>query len=81
MRLIIGLGAEYVDALQGRSKNMVHETYIKTNPRWLKELYVGVMGNVMFFRGVDGFGDGGVVNQEFTVVVNVFLSGKEYNIL
>lgn len=78
----IGLGAEYVDALQGRSKNMVHETYIKTNPRWLKELYVGVMGNVMFFRGLDGGVDGGgVVNQDFTIVVNVFLSGKEYNIL
>lgn len=78
----IGLSAEDVDSLQGRSKNMVHETYIKVNPRRLKELYVGVMCNVMFFGGLDdGVDGGGVVNQEFTIVVNVFCSGKEYNVL
>lgn len=78
----IGLGAEYVDALQGRSKNSVHETYIKVNPRGLKEMYLGVMDNVMFFGVDDGVDGGGVVvNQEFTIVVNVFCSGKEFNVL
>lgn len=34
----IGLSAEYIDELQGRSKNMIHETYIKTNPEKLKSI-------------------------------------------
>ena len=42
----IGLSAEYVDALQGRGKSSVHETYIKTNPAKLKEIYKSVMNNV-----------------------------------
>ena len=73
----IGLTAEYIDALQGRSKNVIHETYIKTNPRKLKEIYMSVMENVM----INVRGESDVVNQEFTIVVNVFLSGKEYNII
>ncbi|PAV07556.1 hypothetical protein [Methanosphaera cuniculi] len=43
----IGLPTEFVDALEGRSKNKVHETYIKTNPEKLKEKYLECMGNVM----------------------------------
>ena len=74
----IGLTAEYIDSLQGRSKNVVHETYIKTNPKRLKDIYVSVMSNVMVGGGVDSQD---VVNQEFTIVVNVFLSGAEYNII
>lgn len=73
----IGLAAEYIDSLQGRSKNVIHETYIKTNPKKLKEMYMSVMDNV----SVDSMKESDVVNQEFTIVVNVFLSGKEYNII
>lgn len=73
----IGLTAEYIDALQGRSKNVIHETYIKTNPKKLKEVYVSVMDNVM----INVLNEPDVINHEFTVVVNVFLSGKEYNII
>ena len=72
----IGLGAEYVDALQGRRKNEVHEAYIKTNPQRLKEIYSSAMKNVM----IGGGNLGKVENQEFTIVINVFLSGKELNI-
>jgi integrase len=39
----IGLTAEYIDLLQGRSRNVVHETYIKTNPKKLKKLYIDAM--------------------------------------
>ncbi|NYB26465.1 MAG: integrase [Methanobacteriaceae archaeon] len=39
----IGLSAEHVDLLQGRSRNIVHETYIKTNPQKLKQLYTEAM--------------------------------------
>lgn len=72
----IGLSAEYVDALQGRSKNEIHETYIKTNPAKLKEIYMSVMKNVLIFDN----GEDMVKKQEFNIIINVFLSGKEYNI-
>lgn len=39
----IGLTAEYVDLLQGRSRSVIHETYIKTNPKKLKKIYMGAM--------------------------------------
>ena len=71
----IGLSAEYIDSLQGRSKNEVHSTYIKTNPQKLKEIYTSVMENIMINSK-----DSSNVTQEFTIVINVFLSGKEYNI-
>ena len=71
----IGLSAEYVDALQGRSKSIIHQTYIKTNPQKLKEMYESVMGNVLINASSKS-----EVHQEFTIVVNVFMSGKELNI-
>ena len=73
----IGLSAEYIDELQGRSKNYVHATYIKTNPEKLKRIYKSAMHNVLIYNKEEA----DVVNQEFTIVVNVFLAGKEYNIL
>lgn len=73
----IGLSAEYIDELQGRSKNYVHATYIKTNPEKLKRIYKSAMSNVLIYN----LDEPDVVNQEFTIVVNVFLAGKEYNIL
>ena len=72
----IGLSAEYIDSLQGRSKNEIHETYIKTNPEKLKEIYKSAMHNVMIYNKPT---EENIV-QEFTIVINVFLSGKEYNI-
>ena len=72
----IGLSAEYIDALQGRSKNEIHSTYIKTNPDKLKGIYLSVMDNVMINKSKPK-----EVTQEFTIVINVFLSGKEYNIM
>ena len=73
----IGLAAEYIDSLQGRGKNMVHETYIKTNPEKLKELYASVVENVEVFGDVRESN----VTQEFNIIINVFLAGKEYNII
>ena len=72
----IGLPAEYIDSLQGRSKNEIHETYIKTNPEKLKEIYQTAMHNVMIYNTKKNE----IINQEFTIVINVFLSGREYNI-
>ena len=72
----IGLSAEYIDSLQGRSKNEVHETYIKTNPEKLKEIYKSSMKNVMIYERSPE-----IKKQEFNIIINVFLSGKEYNII
>lgn len=72
----IGLSAEYIDALQGRGKNQIHETYIKTNPEKLKEIYESVVKNVMIYEDKKE-----VKKQEFNIIINVFLSGKEYNII
>ena len=74
----IGLSAEYIDSLQGRSKNEVHETYIKTNPERLKEIYKSAMKNVMIYKSTQ---IKEVEKQEFNIIINVFLSGKEYNII
>ena len=73
----IGLSVEYIDSLQGRSKNEVHETYIKTNPKKLKDIYKSAMKNVMIYENRNKE----IKKQEFTIVVNVFLSGKEINII
>jgi len=43
----IGLSAEHIDLLQGRSRNIVHETYIKTNPQKLKQLYMEAMHRLL----------------------------------
>ena len=74
----IGLSAEYIDSLQGRSKNVVHETYIKTNPKKLKEIYKSVMKNVLIYDKKEIHKE--TPKQEFNIIINVFLSGKEYNV-
>ena len=71
----IGLTVEYIDSLQGRSKNEIHERYVKTNPEKLKKIYLSAMKNVMIQMNEEK-----IKNEEFTIVINVFLSGKEYNI-
>ena len=73
----IGLSAEYIDMLQGRGKSVVHETYIKTNPSRLKEIYESVVDNVeVLDEKIEEN-----VTQEFNITINVFLSGCEYNII
>lgn len=72
----IALSAETIDSLQGRSKNEIHETYIKTNPEKLKKAYISAMDNVVIFER-----ENQVKKQEFNIIINVFLSGKEYNII
>lgn len=76
----IGLSAEYIDSLQGRGKNQVHEAYIKTNPKKLKEIYENAMKNVIIDPKTDDKPKI-IEKQEFNIIINVFLSGKEYNIL
>lgn len=72
----IGLSREYVDLIQGRGKDELYNTYIKTNPKKLKEIYESAMHNVEILKN-----DNEIKKEEFTIVINIFLSGKEYNII
>ena len=87
----IGLSADYVDELQGRAKTKVHEAYIKTNPKRLKEIYMGAMHNVMIFddwiekyenKTVKSNGESACVieKQEISIVINFTLDGKDFRI-
>jgi hypothetical protein len=83
----IGLSNEYIDALQGRAKTKVHEAYIKTNPKKLKEIYISAMHNVMI-------SDEWIVEnavrkeerpiiierQEINIVINFSLDGMDYRV-
>lgn len=73
----IQLVAEYVDALQGRSKNIIHETYIKTNPDKLKEIYIKNMGNVMIYNKVPEMQE---IHEDIHITINIFLSDKQINL-
>lgn len=87
----IGLSADYIDALQGRAKTKVHEAYIKTNPKNLKDIYISAMHNLMVFdewieEYVDGDGDvkgdDSVVieNQVINIVISFTLDGMDYKV-
>lgn len=72
----IGLSSEYIDLIQGRGKDEIYTTYIKTNPKKLKSIYESAMHNVEILKT-----DAKIKKEEFTIVINIFLSGKEYNIM
>jgi hypothetical protein len=85
----IGLSADYVDELQGRAKTKVHEAYIKTNPKKLKEIYISAMHNVMVFdewiekyENIDKKEDTNTVieNQVINIIINFTLDGMEYKV-
>lgn len=75
----IGLSAEYVDMLQGRSKSPIHETYIKTNPNELKKIYKNAMHNILIYSNSNKDFD---VNQEkINITINIFISDTQYNLI
>lgn len=85
----IGLSADYIDALQGRARTKVHEAYIKTNPKRLKEVYMGAMANVMVFddwldenKILDKKGNNSIVieKQEINIIINFSLDGMDYKV-
>ncbi len=87
----IGLSKDHIDELQGRAKTKVHEAYIKTNPKKLKEIYMSAMHNVMVFdewieehKDKHNFknDDSSVVieNQVINVIINFTLDGMEYKV-
>lgn len=72
----IGLSQEYIDLLQGRSRGIVHDSYIKTNPDWLRKMYVEVMENVTIRNDIKQKN----VSGEFTININLNFYGWEHGI-
>jgi len=63
----IGLSEEHVDMLQGRSKDAVHDTYIKSNPKHLKQIYMNAMENVT----IKIENQRTVVNEDYTISIHL----------
>ena len=63
----IGLSQENIDLLQGRSRDSVHETYIKINPIDLKKKYMSVMENVTIQNNFER----PINKEEFTININL----------
>lgn len=72
----IGLSEEKIDLLQGRSRDKIHETYIKTNPDELKKMYMNVMSNVTIGK----LGQKEIIHEDFTINLNLNFYGKEYGV-
>ena len=75
----INLPAEYVDMLQGRSKSSIHETYIKTNPQKLKNIYKSAMNNIIFFSNEDNSFNN--KEEKIHITINIFISDYQYNLI
>lgn len=71
----LGLSQENIDLLQGRSRDAIHETYIKTNPEWLRETYINVMDNVTI--GTTGKKE--IKHEEFTININLNFFGDQFS--
>ena len=71
----LGLSEENVDLLQGRSRDAIHETYIKTNPQWLRETYINVMQNVT----IGDIGKKEIKHEEFNININLNFFGDKFS--
>ena len=71
----IGLSEEHIDMLQGRSKDKVHDTYIKSNPKYLKQIYMNAMDNVTIKLDEQRT----VKNEEFNVNIHLHFHEEGLN--
>jgi len=72
----IGLSEHKIDLLQGRSRDKIHETYIKTNPDELKQMYINVMDNVT----LGNINKKEIHHDEYNININVMLMGSDSSI-
>lgn len=73
----IQLSQEHIDELQGRGKDYVHETYIKTNPQKLKEMYTKNMKHVMIYTKPEKTEE---IKEDIYITINVFVSDEQINL-
>ena len=71
----IQLSIEYIDALQGRGKSEIHETYIKQNPKELKKIYEKAQKNILIFKH-----DPREIHNEYNIIIYVFLGSDHIKI-
>lgn len=71
----IGLSEENIDAIQGRSKDKIHQAYIKANPIVLKNIYMNAMENVTI-----GDYKKQIIHEDITVNINLNFYGQEYGV-
>lgn len=71
----IGLSEEHIDMLQGRAKDSIHETYIKANPKYLKQIYMNVMENVTINLEEQRT----VVNEEYNINIHLHFHEEQMN--
>lgn len=72
----IGLSEENIDLIQGRSKDSIHATYIKTNPDKLKKIYMNVMENVTIGKKSKKE----IIHEDFTINLNLNFYGGDCGI-
>ena len=72
--LVMALLISTISVSAASSSGVTIKNY--TAPDKLKEVYKSAMHNVMIGETKHGH----VEKQEFNIIINVFLSGKEYNI-
>ena len=71
----IGLSEEHIDMLQGRSKDAVHDTYIKSNPKYLKKIYMNVMENVTINLDAQRT----VTHEDYNINIHLHFHQEELN--
>lgn len=71
----IQLSIEYIDALQGRGKSEIHETYIKENPEKLKKIYEKAQKNILIFKH-----DPKEIHNEYNIIIYIFLGSDHIKI-
>lgn len=71
----IGLSKDDINLLQGRSRGVMHESYIKINPETLKKRYMDVMENVTISK-IDKKNR----RDEFTININLNFYGNDYGV-
>lgn len=73
----IGLPEEIIDELEGRGKNKIHDTYIKTNPIKLKKIYKKYMHNVTIYQK-DKIEE--EIREEINITINIFLADSHISL-
>ena len=77
----IGLSEEYIDMLQGRSRDSVHASYIKTNPETLRKIYLNAMDNVKINNKNINQRIHQENHQEFNIIININIIGSDFGIM
>lgn len=78
----IGMQPEDVDKIQGRSRSILHETYIKVNPNSLKRTYKECVSNVMLGLDDSYFNTDKIMQKyEEDKMLHIYKVGNRFKIM